>query len=418
MKESITVSQLNRYVNSILEADPNLSDLSVKGEISNFCRYPSGHLYFILKDANSSVSCVMFRSAAATLSFEPKEGQSVVIDAKASLYNRDGKFQLCVNKMSISGIGDLFAAFELLKMKLQQEGLFDQAHKKKIPYLPERIGVVTSTSGAVIRDIINVLNRRFPNFNMLIYPSAVQGVGAGQSIARALYELNLRDDIDVIIIARGGGSMEDLWCFNEEVVARAVYASEIPVISAVGHETDFTICDFVADLRAPTPSAAAELVMPLKSECTDRITHNIGKLTKSLYSRLDYAKLRLNHAQENRYFTHPEILYNQKKEEIDWLQSKMSQAFSHDIEMRKFNLDHIIARLDGLSPLKVLSRGYSVATKKISPGYSVATGRINKAVVRSINDVSVGDEINLRVIDGEIECSVLSAKEANYDKIN
>lgn len=404
MKDSITVSQLNRYVNSILEADPNLSDLLVKGEISNFCCYPSGHLYFNLKDENSSVSCVMFRSAASCLSFEPKEGLSVIVGAKANLYNRDGKFQLCVSNMSLSGLGDLFKAFEQLKEKLQAQGLFDPAHKKKIPYLPGRIGVVTSSSGAVIRDIINVLSRRYPNFNLLLYPTAVQGATAAGQIANAVTELNFRDDIDVIIIARGGGSIEDLWSFNEEIVARAVYASAIPVISAIGHETDFTICDFVADLRAPTPSAAAELVMPIKSDCFDRIRQNAVKLSKSLYNKLEYAKLQLYHAKRNRYFIHPEIIYNQKREEVDFIQERMCQIFTQSIEMERICLEHTVQRLDGLSPLKVLQRGYSVASDMESG-----------VLIRSVSEVSIGDEINIRVVDGNIDCAVLSIKEKIYD---
>lgn len=397
MSDAVTVSQLNKYVNSILEADPNLSGLYVKGEISSFKRYPSGHLYFNLKDDKASVSCVMFRSAAQGLNFEPKEGHQVILYAKASLYDRDGKFQLYVSTMKMDGLGDLFLAFEQLKIKLQAEGLFDSSHKRKIPYLPKKIGVVTSSSGAVLRDIIHVLGRRFPDFNMVLVPTLVQGPTAANSIVNAIDILNSRDDIDVMIVGRGGGSIEDLWCFNEETVARAVYSSRIPVISAVGHETDYTICDFAADLRAPTPSAAAELVMPVKTDCLEQIRQQTKKVSSLLENKLEYAKLKLKHARQSRAFLHPESLYEHKREELDYLNQSLDQNLSRILDQKKVHLSNFIHRLDGLSPLKVLQRGYAVPENKI-----------DKSIIRSVNDIKAGDGMIVRIQDGKLDCSILS----------
>lgn len=393
MNEAVTVTQLNRYVASILEADKNLSGIFVKGEISSLKKYSSGHLYFNLKDDKACVSCVMFYNLAKDLTFVPNDGQKVIINAKASLYDRDGKFQLYVNSMKKEGLGDLFLAFEELKQKLNQQGFFDVKYKQKIPFLPNRIGVVTSPSGAVIKDIINVLSRRFYNFNLLLVPSVVQGSLAPQSIVNAIEELNNRDDIDVIIVARGGGSIEDLWCFNDEMVARAVFASKIPIISAVGHETDFTICDFVADLRAPTPSAAAELVMPIRSECENKIKNFQSLLVNKLVNKLEYSKLKLKNLKQNKMFSNPDNLYNYKREIIDSLEHDMDDAFNRYIENKKKYMSHTIQRLDGLSPLKVLSRGYSV-TEKIC----------DNTVVKSVFDINESEMLKIRLIDGSCEC--------------
>ncbi len=404
MNGAVTVSQLNKYVNSVLESDPNLSGLFVKGEISSFKRYPSGHLYFNLRDDKSTVSCVMFKVSTINLMFQPKDGDSVIVFAKASLYDRDGKFQLYINTMKQEGVGDLYVAFEQLKSKLSQEGLFDQKFKKTIPFLPNRIGVVTSPSGAVIRDIINVLSRRFPDFNLLLVPSNVQGNLAAQSIVLAIEELNKRDDIDVVIIARGGGSIEDLWCFNEEIVARAVFNSEIPIISAIGHETDYTICDFVADMRAPTPSAAAELVMPVKNDCESAIILQEKLLRKKLMGKLDFEKLKLKHIEQHRYFTHPELLYEKKREYSDKLEQKISVAFKNILEKEKNALKHFVVHLDGLSPLKVLLRGYGVVQNKQT-----------EKSINSIESVKIGDNLSVRLSDGILDCLVKNIKNIESD---
>lgn len=395
MNDIITVTQLNRYVCSVLEADSNLSGVFVKGEISSLKRYSSGHLYFTLKDEQAAVSCVMFRSAASAMTFDPRDGIQVVVYAKASLYDRDGKFQLYVSSMKQEGQGNLYLAFEQLKLKLQAEGLFDLARKKKIPYLPRRIGVVTSPSGAVIRDMIHVLGRRFPNFNMVLIPTLVQGATAARSIADAIEEFNRRGDVDVLIVGRGGGSMEDLWCFNEEIVARAVSQSVIPVISAVGHETDYTICDFAADLRAPTPSAAAELVMPVRAECLDQISQKSQKLVRLLENKLEYSKLKMKNLQQNPAFLHPENMYNRKREAVDGLQESMNRNMARLIEMNRRDFNHTMGRLDALSPLKVLQRGYSVTVSKK-----------DAKVIHFVSDTAAGEEIVVRVTDGELDCTV------------
>jgi exodeoxyribonuclease VII large subunit len=342
----------------------------------------------------------MFRGAAQGLGFEPKDGQKVILFAKASLYDRDGKFQLYVNSMKMDGIGDLYLAFEQLKNRLFEEGLFDSAHKKKIPMLPRKIGVVTSPSGAVIRDIIHVLTRRFPDFCLVLMPAQVQGTAAAQTIVSALEELNRRNDIDVIIIGRGGGSLEDLWCFNEESVARAVFLSKIPVISAVGHETDYTICDFVADERAPTPSAAAELVMPIKSECTGMVRQQMLKMKKLLENKLEYEKLKWTHLARNKVFLHPEGLYDRKREEIDYLSESCRQSMLKTVHDKTSVWNLQLQRLDGLSPLKTLQRGYGVPQRVR-----------DRSVIHSIKDTRVGDEFLLRLTDGELDCSILSIKE-------
>lgn len=396
----ISVSQLNRYVASILDSDPNLSGVQVTGEVSSFRRYPSGHLYFTLKDAGCSVSCVMFRSSADTVQFNPEDGMKVIVDARASLYDRDGKFQLYVNFMRPDGIGDLYAAFELLKKKLQNEGLFDVDKKKQIPLLPRRIGVATSSSGAVIRDIINVLGRRFPGFNLLLIPVKVQGEGAAASIVKAIETFNQRDDIDVIIVGRGGGSMEDLWCFNDEALARAVYASRIPVISAVGHETDFTICDFVADLRAPTPSAAAELVVPVKQELEDRLNDFSTLLKRNLSNNLDYSKLRLHHAADSVYLTNPSRIYTVQSEWLVRFTDQLKSVMETCLRNSRTEASMLLRHLDSLGPLKVLDRGYGI----------IENLDTSERII-SYSNVSAGDKLKVIVSDGIIKCSVISAEE-------
>lgn len=392
---TLTVSQLNRYVMSVLESDPNLSGLTIQGEISSFKKYPSGHLYFTLKDDNSAVSCVMFKGSAVNLSFDPQDGLRVILNAKASLYERDGKFQLYVSQMKPDGIGNLYEAFEKLKEKLRLEGLFDQQYKRKIPSLPRRIGVVTSPKGAVIRDIINVLGRRFPDFNLVLIPVTVQGETASKSIVDAIRTFNKMKEVDVIIVGRGGGSMEDLWCFNEENVARAVFNSEIPIISAVGHETDFTICDLVADLRAPTPSAAAELAMPVKTEIKSNIYLKQEKLMKNLESKLRYNKLRLDHLNKSRIFLSPSSIYDPYKQEIADLEQSLKEAIDNILGRTREKAGSIIMKLDTLSPLKILSRGYSLVQIKE-----------NLKILKYVNDVTAGDNLLIRLSDGVVECEV------------
>jgi len=393
MSAVFTVSDLNHYVGEVLAADPVLSAVRVKGEISGFKKYPSGHLYFSLKDKESQVNCVAFRGNAIHFSFVPENGMAVVITARASLYDRDGRFQLVVYEMEKDGVGDLFAAFERLKAKLESEGLFDLHHKLTIPSLPHRIGVVTSPKGAVIQDIIHVLSRRFPNFDLLIYPSAVQGQSAALELKSGVEWFNRTDQVDVIIIARGGGSMEDLWCFNDESLARTIYKSHIPVISAVGHETDYTICDFVSDLRAPTPSAAAELVMPLKAELLSAINARTDRLTRALLHWVSIRKNKLMMLSRSRALLSPLRRVETQSQRLDMLTLKLTHSLNRRVDSTARRIDKDIASLDALSPLKVLSRGYSLATNPV-------TGKC----ITSVKQVTPGQPVQIQLADGLVHC--------------
>ncbi len=391
----VTVAQLNRYVKTLLEKDAGLARVLVSGEISNFKPHPSGHLYFILKDDEAQVSCVMFKGQAATLRFRPENGLKVVIRAKASLFERSGGFQLYVSEMDALGIGDLHLAFEQLKARLEKEGLFAASRKRVLPVLPDRIGVVTSPSGAVIRDILHVLGRRFPNFRLVLYPVPVQGPGAAQAIAEAIRSMNDRNMADVLIVGRGGGSMEDLWAFNEEVVARAVFDSRIPVISAVGHETDFTICDFVADYRAPTPSAAAEVAMPLKADLEDRITVLCGRMRRGILHRVDTVRNRLSRAQSSRILLDPMEMVNRRQMAVDLLGHRLQASQQARISVVSRRLSMACGKLDALSPLKVLARGYGLVSNR-------ETG----SSILSIRQVSIGETLSVTLSDGALACRV------------
>ena len=391
----VTVSQLNRYVKALLEKDVNLSRVLVSGELSNFKPHPSGHLYFVLKDDEAQVSCVMFKGQAATLKFRPENGLKVVLHARASLFERSGGFQLYASEMEVLGIGDLHLAFEQLKQRLEKEGLFSTASKKALPMLPSRVGVITSPSGAVIKDILHVLGRRFPNFRLILHPVPVQGPGAAQAIAAAIHKMNDLRLADVLIVGRGGGSMEDLWAFNEETVARAVYHSKIPVISAVGHETDFTICDFVADYRAPTPSAAAEIVMPRKSDMADRITEHRGRMRRSVLHRVDAARNRLSKAQAMRILQDPKEIVYRRQMAIDLLGQRLLTIQQTRIAGISRRLSLACGKLDALSPLKVLARGYGMVS-------NCKTGN----AVLSVRQVSVNDCVDVTMSDGVLACRV------------
>jgi len=394
MNPVFSVTDLNRYVGEVLSANPVLSAVRVCGEISGCKQYPSGHIYFTLKDKESQVSCVAFRGNASHFSFHPDNGMSVVISARASLYDRDGRFQLIVYDMEKDGIGDLFIAFEQLKARLEFEGLFDSSHKKMIPELPNRIGVITSPKGAVIQDILHVLSRRFPNFDLLIYPTAVQGLTASSEMQKGIEWFNRSSNADVIIIARGGGSMEDLWCFNDEALARTIYKSAIPVISAVGHETDFTICDFVSDLRAPTPSAAAELVMPLKSECLSRLHVQQDRLTRALLHSVSIRRNHLLALSGSRALVSPMRRIEAQNQRLDMLTVRIIHSQNRTFDRSSRRLEQCIAGLDALSPLKVLSRGYSLTIDPVS-GTSIS----------SITQVTSGQSLQIQLSDGLVDCT-------------
>lgn len=399
MNTPISVTELNRYVAAYLEQNEKLNAIQVKGEISGLKVYASGHIYFNLKDAQATVSCVMFKSAALRLRFKPVDGTAVVVMAKASLYDRDGKFQLYVQTMQADGIGDLYLAYEQLKQRLSLEGLFDESHKKPLPKLPRTIGVVTSPSGAVIRDIIHVLGRRFPNFRLQLIPVQVQGEGAAQSIARAIDQFNKLEQADVLIVGRGGGSIEDLWAFNEEIVARSVFRSRIPVISAVGHETDFTICDFVADVRAATPSAAAELAVPIRSEEEDKISRIRNRLRLSLEKKADMEAQRLDSLMSRPVLNQPLTRYQKLHERLTVRSAALQRAMVTNISSHERNLSVLAGKLDALSPLKVLARGYAVAKNK--SGQTL----ISSAFVQK------GDPVDVWLSDGILHCSVESILE-------
>ena len=394
MSAVFSVSDLNKYVGEVISADPVLSSVRVRGEISGCKQYPSGHIYFTLKDKESQVSCVAFRGNAIRFSFVPENGQSVILTARASMYDRDGRFQLVVYEMEKDGVGDLFVAFEKLKRRLDEEGLFDASHKVAIPTLPRRIGVITSPKGAVIQDIIHVLSRRFPNFDLLIYPALVQGQKAAEEIRSGVAWFNRTSSVDVMMIARGGGSMEDLWCFNDESLAREIYASRIPVISAVGHEVDFTICDFVSDLRAPTPSAAAELVMPLKSAYSEQIRSKREHLTRALLQNISVRRHKLSMLLSSRSLSSPLRRIETETQRLDLLSWKLSQCIRNQMNRSYNRLDKAVAGLDALSPLKVLARGYSLSTNPLT-GTSIS----------SISQISLGQSVQIELADGYVDCT-------------
>ncbi|MCL2487949.1 MAG: exodeoxyribonuclease VII large subunit [Oscillospiraceae bacterium] len=397
MAQVITVSQLNRYVRGQLEKDPHLQGLYVSGELSNFNNnYSSGHLYMSLKDSDALVRAVMFKSAAARLQFTPQNGMKVIVRANVSLYERDGAFQLYIEEMQPDGVGSLQLAYEQLKNRLAAEGLFDEKSKKTLPRFPARIGVITSPTGAAVRDIISVLKRRYPLAVVVLAPVQVQGEAAALQLIAALERLNQLRAADAIIIGRGGGSLEDLWAFNDERLARAVKASVIPVISAVGHETDFTICDFAADLRAPTPSAAAELAVPDRSQLSIRIREIQQSTAKALHNRVTREHTRLSALRSRRCLSAPTFFVDEQRMKLDFLTRLLTANAQTVTNQSDRRLAAVTAKLDALSPLKVLARGYAIAKK-------------DGQAVLSAGALTAGDRISLCFADGGAECDVISA---------
>lgn len=384
-----TVTQVNKYIKKILDNDFILSNIMVKGEISNFKNHSSGHMYFSLKDENASMKCVMFRGQSLSLKFKPEDGMKVVISGYISSYEKDGQCQLYCDFMELDGVGDLYAQYEKLKDKLSKEGLFDESIKKKLPLLPKCVAVITSPTGAVIRDILNVSQRRFPKTNIKLFPSAVQGEGAYKELVHQVQFINEHNLADVIIIGRGGGSIEDLWNFNSEELAYAIYNSKIPVVSAVGHETDFTICDFVSDLRAPTPSAAAEVVFPSLDELTYKINTYEKRLRLALFGNLENKRKKLMKLKESYYFKRPEELINKLKIRCDIATRDLIKVNDKIINKKKNEFVNVVNKLDALSPLKTLSRGYSVILK-------------DDKVIKSEKDIKVGEQFSVKMSDGEI----------------
>lgn len=387
----ITVKELNNYIKNKIDSDMLLSLVCVRGEISNFKHHYTGHMYMSLKDESGSVRAVMFRSSAVSLKFEPKNGMNVLVTGRVSVYERDGQYQIYIENMIPDGVGQLYAAYEQLKERLERDGYFDISHKKAIPKYPSAIGVVTAPDGAAVRDIINVITRRYPLADIKIYPALVQGAGAKESICKGIEYFNEKSDCNVIIVGRGGGSIEDLWAFNEECVAMAVYNSKIPVISAVGHETDFTITDFVADLRAPTPSAAAELATPSASEINNLLNKSRSRLSGALSELLKHKKTKLEALTARKIFTCPDLLLENKVRALDNAVSHLELSYKNAIAVFEDKLSECSYKLTALNPVNVLNRGYSVA-------YT------DNGTIKTKDDFKNISEFNLRLSDGTAEC--------------
>jgi len=390
----ITVSQLNTYVKSILEGEQTLKSIYLSGEISNFTNhYSSGHFYLTLKDDKCAVKSVMFRTSAQKVPFTPQNGMKVICHGRVSLFERDGSYQFYIDDMQPDGIGALLLAYEQLKQKLDEAGLFDPQSKRPLPAYPSKIGVITSATGAAFQDIINVISRRYPIGEILLYPALVQGELAPDSLIKALQLANEHGQADVIIIGRGGGSIEDLWAFNNEKLAYAVFESNIPVISAVGHEIDFTICDFVADFRAPTPSAAAEVAVPDLSETAVYISGLASILAHKCNSVLKEHQSKLELLSSNKFFVSPMSFVDNMSEQLDLCEQKLVNAQNSIVDSFINKLSVIAAQIDATSPLKTLSRGYSIA-------------RIGDKVIKSTNDVSENMDFSLILSDGTVDCKV------------
>ena len=392
--EAISVSELNKYIKEKVAGDEYLNNVLVKGEISNFKNHYTGHLYFTLKDDNSLIKCIMFKSYTGNLKFMPKDGMKVMVFGTVSVFERDGVYQIYCKAMQEEGMGSLYKAYEELKLKLEKEGLFDTKYKKKIPFMPKVIGVLTSQTGSVIKDIINVSTRRNPNVYIRLFPVPVQGEGAGIKIAEAIKYMNDKKLADVLILARGGGSLEDLWPFNEEVVARAIFESELPIISAVGHETDFTIADFVADLRAPTPSAAAELAVSDIEEIKLKLYNYNNRFKLALKKKVELMRMRYEKCMASRAFKEPLQRVNEQYIRVDMLVKSLQNSVINKYKDRKNELLTLIAKLDSLSPLKTLTRGYCIAQSE------------GKAI-KSVKDIKMDEEIELRFVDGKKKAKVL-----------
>lgn len=397
-KDPFSVSDLNNYIKTVFENNRTLASVSVRGEISNFTNHRSGHLYFSLKDEDGQIRAVMFRSRAASLKFLPESGMKVIVHGSVTVYPRDGSYQIYVSSMQPDGIGALYLAYEQMKARLAEEGLFDEMYKKPIPEYPSRIGVITSPTGAAVRDIINVTGRRFPQAEIYVYPALVQGDGAEDSLICALDYLDRSRLCDVIIIGRGGGSIEDLWAFNSERLARRIFAAEVPVISAVGHETDFTICDFVADMRAPTPSAAAEIAVPDRRELMMRLDSYYERLVSSLSTKVVRARERFEYTKNNLNKFSPSVIIEQKRDQVSRYGDIATLMIYSRLERARERLALSAGKADALSPLSILSRGYSIAES-------------NGRILRSIDEIDVGDDFELVMSDGVIEARVNTKKE-------
>lgn len=398
-QQVLSISQINSYIRSMMDGDALLNSVAVRGEISNYKVYPSGHHYFTLKDEGGALKCVMFKSNAIRLRFRPENGMKVIAMGKISVYPRDGAYQLYCTAMAMDGIGDLYAAFEQLKKKLEAQGLFDPAHKKPIPAYPGTIGIITSSAGAAVHDMLRILRARYPLTRVRLLPVRVQGAEAPGEIAGAIGYANYYHLADLLIVGRGGGSIEDLWAFNDEQVAHAIYQSEIPVISAVGHEPDVTISDFVADLRAATPSNAAELAVPDQDALRQTLDSVSGALATALSRQIKGARRQFQMLAASPALQSPTGYLDQRRNALELLKNRMITAQNQQIHRNKQRFVAQTSKLDAMSPLKVLSRGYAMA--------QTADG----ALLRSVQQTEPGDTVHISLADGSLEASVTQVKE-------
>jgi len=394
---TLSVTQLNEYIKMLLDGNPVLSDVLVRGEISNFTNHRTGHFYFSLKDESGIVRAVMFKAYASRLAFLPEDGMRVTVHGRVSSFVRDGQYQIYVDDIQTDGVGSLYIAFEQLKRRLEAEGLFDKERKRPIPKLPRRIGIVTSPTGAAIRDMINVLGRRFPYAEIVLYPALVQGQGAAPSIIEGIRYFNETRSADVLIVGRGGGSMEDLWAFNDEDLARCVAASAIPIISAVGHETDFTICDFAASMRAPTPSAAAELAVPDTDDIKRRLENVNTRNRNTIQANLSRARQKLDSISKMGVLSSPDRLLDERRMNVLYCSEKLQRQASEALSGGKIRFAGIAEKLSALNPLGIISRGYSAVTGE------------SGEVIRSASQLKKGDSVKIRFYDGYAEAEIRDA---------
>ena len=394
-KRIITVSELNEYLKMLFEYDEILRNIYIKGEISNFTNhYKTGHFYFSLKDAGGSVRAVMFRSSASKLKFKPENGMRVVVGGRVSVFPRDGQYQVYVDVMEPDGVGALYMAYEQLRAKLEKEGLFAEERKKPLPRFPKRIGIVTSPTGAAIRDMLHITGRRFPSAEIVLYPALVQGADAAASIARGIRYFNTKKSVDLLIVGRGGGSLEDLWAFNEELLVRAVADSALPVISAVGHETDFTLCDFAADLRAPTPSAAAELAVPDTEELLSSLGHMNDRISLAMNRRLARGRDRLGLLSSSRMLKDPRAFIDDKRMALAMDEQALYTRMERILASKRAEFQYKTAKMEALNPLAVVARGYSAVFDE------------KGILVKSVSQIAPGDGISFALTDGKVHARV------------
>ncbi len=394
MDKVYNVSSLNKYIKMVFDKDTFLNSVSIRGEITNYKAHYTGHWYFTLKDETSTIRCVMFKSYADNVKFKVEDGMKIVVRGQVSVFERDGSYQIYCKTITKEGLGDLYLAYEELKNKLEKEGLFDPSIKKKLPFLPKRVGVITSKTGAVIKDIINVSTRRYDKVNLVIYPASVQGVNVASTVIEGIKTLNRLNNVDVIIIARGGGSFEDLFGFNDENLAREIYKSKIPIVSAVGHETDFTICDFVSDLRAPTPSAAAEIVYPQYADFVKKISNDKNRIILSIQNYIERKKQYIDRVRAAKLEKRPLDIIREYRMTTERIMKFSENILNIKLEKSKSKYSQILAKLDALSPLKTLSRGYSVVQNKLGE------------VITNKQQVKKDDILDLTLTDGKIDVIV------------